>query len=83
MAAGTPIVAAAAGGVLEIVEDGVTGVLVAPSDAAALADALERLLSDPAERERLGAAGRRRIEERFSLDVDADVVERLYREVAA
>jgi glycosyltransferase involved in cell wall biosynthesis len=83
MAAGKPIVAAGAGGVLEIVEDGETGVLVPPGDAAALAGALERLLSDPAERERLGANGRRLVEERFSLARDAVALERLYREVAA
>lgn len=83
MAAGTPIVAAAAGGVLEIVRDGHDGVLVPPGDADALAGALVRLLDDPAERARLGAAGRRSVEERFSGTAEAEAVERLYRQVAA
>ncbi len=59
MAAGLPVVAAAAGGRAEIVTDGVDGLLVAPGDAAALAAALTRLAADPQLRERLGAAGRR------------------------
>lgn len=79
MAAATPMVAAAAGGVLEIVEDGRTGMLVPPGDADALAAALERLLGDAPERERLGAAGRRCVEEKFSLAGDATTIVVLYR----
>lgn len=83
MASRTPVVAAGAGGVLELVEDGRTGVLVPPGDPVALAAALERLLRDPEERRRLGDAGRRHVEERFSLARDARFVERLYRELVA
>jgi glycosyltransferase involved in cell wall biosynthesis len=55
------------------VSDGVTGVLVPPGDSAALREALQRLLSDPRERRRLGRNARRAVEEQFSLDryVDA------------
>jgi glycosyltransferase involved in cell wall biosynthesis len=67
MAAGLPVIASAVGGVPEAVRDGETGALVPPRDSAALARALRRLVADPALRERLGDAGRRRVEEEFSL----------------
>ncbi len=66
MAHGRPVVASATGGLLDLVEDGVTGLLVAPGDVAALRAALERLLADPELRARMGAAGRARARERFS-----------------
>jgi glycosyltransferase involved in cell wall biosynthesis len=68
MAAGLPVVASAVGGVPEAVRDGETGTLVPPGDSAALAHALRRLVSDPALRDRLGEAGRRRVEREFSLE---------------
>jgi glycosyltransferase involved in cell wall biosynthesis len=67
MAAGLPVVASAVGGVPELVRDGDTGALVPPRDPAALAAALARLAAEPELRERLGEAGRRRIEDEFSL----------------
>jgi glycosyltransferase involved in cell wall biosynthesis len=63
---GTPVVASRIGGIPDIVEDGVSGLLVPPADADALAAALRRLLSDPALARRLGEGGRRRLHERFS-----------------
>jgi len=68
MAAGLPVVASDVGGVAELVDDGVTGLLVAPRDADRLAEALRRVLADVDLRRRLGAAGRRRVEERFGLE---------------
>ena len=56
-AAGLPVVASDAGGVAEAVRDGVSGLLVAPGDPAALARALARLAADPAEAARMGRAG--------------------------
>ena len=67
MAAGLPVVASAVGGVPELVREGETGMLVPPRDSAALAEALRRLVDDPALRDRLGEAGRRRVEREFSL----------------
>ena len=67
-ACGVPIVATRAGGIPEVVEDGVNGTLVAPGDAPALGAAIERLLADPALRQRYGVAGRTLAQERFSVD---------------
>ncbi len=67
MAAGKPVIAAAKGGPLEIVEDGSTGLLFEPENAASLADKLETLLADPALRERMGRCGA----ERFASDFTA------------
>jgi len=68
MACGLPVVASRGGGIPEIVEDGRTGLLFPRGDAAGLCQALDRLLSDPALRQRMGEAGRRRAEERFGWD---------------
>ncbi|MBK7517654.1 MAG: glycosyltransferase family 4 protein [Betaproteobacteria bacterium] len=67
MACSVPVVAAAHGGLLDIVDDEVTGLLFQPRDAAALADALARLAGDAALRARLGAAGAARQAQHFSL----------------
>ena len=72
MAYGRPVVASAVGGLLDLVVDGETGLLVPPRDPAALRAALEKLLADPALRQRLGAAGRERIRERFTWEAAAD-----------
>jgi glycosyltransferase involved in cell wall biosynthesis len=66
MAHGRPVVAGAVGGLLDLVVDGETGVLVEPGDVAGLRAALERLLGDAALRARLGSAGRARVAKRFS-----------------
>ena len=66
MAAGRPVVASAVGGLLDLVVDGETGLLVPPRDVPALRAALERLLADEELRRKLGAAGRERAREHFS-----------------
>lgn len=71
-ACGVPVVSTEVGGVRELVEDGVTGLLVPPGDVGALAAGLERLLRDPALAARLGAAARQRARERFSVAQQAD-----------
>ncbi len=60
MLAGLPVVATGVGGVPDIVQDGVTGILVRPGDAGALADAVVRLADDVGLRHRMGEAGRHR-----------------------
>jgi glycosyltransferase involved in cell wall biosynthesis len=65
MAFGRPVVAAAGGALLELVADGETGLRVPARDAAALREAVERLLRDRELRERLGRAARAQARERF------------------
>jgi glycosyltransferase involved in cell wall biosynthesis len=66
MAARTPVVASRVGGLVETVGD--AGVLVPPNDTAAFSKALREMLSDEAQRQRLAVAGRRRVEENYTLD---------------
>lgn len=69
MLAGRPVIAARAGGPIEILADSAAGKLVSPGDAGSLEDALRRLLASPEERLRLGAAGRQRAETEYALPV--------------
>ncbi len=80
-AAGRPVVASRVGGLLEVVEDRRTGLLVPPEDPTALANALHCLLRDDALRARLGRTGAARIGKRFGVDAMTDAYEHLYREV--
>jgi glycogen synthase len=66
MACETPVVASAVGGILEVVEDGKTGLLVPPSRPDELAAALTRVLGDSGMARAMGQAGRKRVEEKFS-----------------
>lgn len=66
MASRLPIVATRAGGIPEMIDDGVHGLLVPPAAPGALADALVRVLGDPALADRLARAARTRVEERFT-----------------
>jgi glycosyltransferase involved in cell wall biosynthesis len=68
MAMQCAVISTPVGGIAEIVEHGVSGLLVLPRDAAALAAAIARLLGDAALREQLGRAARRRVEQHFDLD---------------
>lgn len=83
MAQARPVVATPVGGTPEVVVDGETGLLVPPRDHEALAGAIGRLLADPELRRRLGEAGRRRVEERFSLDAMTTRMLAIYDEVVA
>lgn len=78
MAAGVPVVATAVGGVVELVEDGVTGLLVPPADPPALAAAIATMVEDPARRAAMGLAARERAEA-YSWDRCRTAHERLYR----
>ncbi|MGV1005439.1 MAG: glycosyltransferase family 4 protein [Candidatus Nanopelagicales bacterium] len=77
MAAGRPVVAAASGGIVDMVVDGVTGFLVPPGDAAALAGALETLLQHPETARGFGLAGRDRARE-FTVSSVVSRIEAMY-----
>ena len=79
MACGVPVIATNGGALPEVVGD--AGITVPVRDPDAIAAAVTRLLSDPAERDRLGRAGRERIVSRFSWQVAAKTMVETYREV--
>jgi len=83
MACETPVVASAVGGILEVVEDGRTGLLVPPASPDALAAAIRRVLDDRDFARALGQAGRRRVEDRFSWTSVAERTERVYADAIA
>src|SRR5204863_7471061 len=66
MAQGLPAIATPVGGVPEVIEEGITGLLTPVEDPAALAEAIRRLAAEPALRARMGAAAQRRAAEEFS-----------------
>jgi glycosyltransferase involved in cell wall biosynthesis len=79
MAHGRPVVATAVGGLRDAIRDGETGLFVPPGDAAALRAAVERLLGDPALRERLGVNARADAEARFSREREGDALVDLWQ----
>ena len=81
MAAAKPVVSTRVGGVPELVAEDVHGLLVEPRDPEALAEAVARLLRDPALARRLGAEGRRRQQREFSLEAMVRRIEDLYEEL--
>jgi glycogen synthase len=82
MAAGRPVVASASGGIVDLVVDGVTGLLVAPGDVSALAQAMSSVLRDPRGAQAFGAAGRDRARE-FTVSAVVPRIERLYADAIA
>jgi alpha-maltose-1-phosphate synthase len=80
MACRAPVVASAVGGILEVVEDGRTGLLIPPGRPDALAEALNRVLADSTLARRMGEAGRRRVEGQFSWASIAERTEQVYGE---
>ena len=82
MAAARPVVAFRHGGVCEMVEEGVTGLLCAPCSVDAMAAAILRLAGDPETRRRMGADGRQRLEQLFTRAAFIDRFADLYRELA-
>src|SRR6266567_9424468 len=79
MSSGAALVASRAGAAELVVEDGVTGVLMPPSDVDALVAALEPLMRDPASAARMGERGRARVLAKFSLDAEANKIAEVYR----
>ena len=80
MAHGLPVISSAAGGAAEAMHDGQTGLIVDPTDAAALADAVERLAEDALLRQRLGDSGRVWVEANFLAEVNTRRLVRAFAE---
>lgn len=78
MGAGLPVVGTSVGGLPELIEEGRTGYIVPPSDVAALADRLGCLVRDPEQRCAMGAAGRKRARDHFSVDRMVSEIEAIY-----
>lgn len=78
MSCGLPVVATRVGGIPEVVEDGVTGFLVAPQSGEELAAATGRLLDDPGLLRRMGAAGRERAHRLFGVEVHVERMLEIY-----
>jgi glycosyltransferase involved in cell wall biosynthesis len=81
MLAGRPVVATAAGGVLDIVEDQVTGLLVPPQDATNMAQAIEQLLQNQERAKIMGQRAQQSATQRFSRKQHAAGIDRIYRQV--
>jgi len=83
MSYGIPAIGTRVGGIPDIIEDGVSGLLVPPADPRALADAIERVARDPAYAQRLADAGRERLRTHFSWDVITKKWDAVYRTASA
>jgi len=83
MMAGKPVVVSAAGGSAELVEDGVTGRLVPPGDAGALADAIAELLASPTKAAEMGRRARQVALERYDIRKTTGAIEEVYERVLA
>jgi len=83
MIAGKPVVATDGGGVPEIIEDGISGVLVPMDDAPALAAAILQLIEDPQQAEKIAKAGRQRILDHFMIEHTVKKVQHVYDELLA
>ncbi|MDI3461621.1 MAG: hypothetical protein OJF50_000442 [Nitrospira sp.] len=79
MAVGLPVIATRVGGIPEVIEDHVSGILVEPGDPGGIELTCRRLMNDAASAERLGQAARARVEERFSSGAMAAEVANVYR----
>lgn len=82
MSQAVPPVVTRVGGMPELVEDGVSGLVIAPRDASGMSAAFERLAADPALRKKMGASAKQRIQERFHIRSTCEAVELAFRTVA-
>jgi glycosyltransferase involved in cell wall biosynthesis len=81
MSTGLPIVATTVGGIPDVIEEGVSGYLVPPGQVQPLADALNKILSDPTKRKAMGEAARQTVLNRYAIDTVAATYVDLYRQI--
>ena len=83
LAAQRPIIATAAGGVLDIVKDQETGLLVPPKDSKAMGEAIHCLIKDRERGQRMGELGHEDVKDRFSVERHIQQIEAVYRQLLA
>ncbi|MBU1853369.1 MAG: glycosyltransferase family 4 protein [Candidatus Omnitrophica bacterium] len=76
-----PVIATKVGGIVDVVDDGVTGLLIPPGDSTALSEAMVKLLSDRGLRERMGRAGREKIDNKFGAQTMVCQIREVYEEL--
>jgi glycosyltransferase involved in cell wall biosynthesis len=81
MTAGKPVVATRVGAIPEVVENGLTGLLVDPGDSSKLADAIVQILENPAMSRSMGERGRKISNDRYTLERMGRLTEKVYREI--
>jgi glycosyltransferase involved in cell wall biosynthesis len=81
MSMGIPVVATDVGGNKELVEDGVTGLLVPPGNAEALAESIKRMLKTPGLAKTCSSAAQKRVRENYSIEAMVENTLSLYREL--
>ncbi len=81
MAIGKPVVASRVGGIPEIVDHGLTGILIEPANPSAIAGSVVKLLKNPVEAKRIANAGRAEVGRRFTADAMARKIEGVYDEI--
>lgn len=83
MASGKPVIATSAGGVPEIVQDGITGILVPPKDCKSLANAMLKLLQDKELMKKMGNEGKKRAHELFNIEKNISEIQLIYEAVVS
>jgi len=81
MAAGKPVIATDTGGSKDLIDSNINGVLVEPGNSEALAEAILKLLGNPAQRQRLGESARKTVKERFPIDKMVSKTEQIYTQL--
>lgn len=81
MVLGKPVIATSVGGIVDVIDDGKTGILVLPDDSGALAQAMIRLLGDEDLRVRMGRAGKAKIDAKFSVETMVSQIQGVYEEL--
>ena len=81
MYSGVPTISTNNGAQGEIIENGISGILVSPNDAAAIAQNIKNLVADPAKYQQISLAGNKRVEEKFTLTVMTDNLNRLFSQL--
>jgi glycosyltransferase involved in cell wall biosynthesis len=81
MAAGKPVVCTRVGGIPDLIDDGIHGLIIPPSDVTALADAITLLIEDPERAKAMGTRGQERQQAEFSVESMVRRIEELYEEL--